>query len=57
MEKLNGYDFLLKIISYQKYIMIFGIVLKMKDFGCKPIYNKKILKNQNKVLQLRGYRF
>ena len=53
MFKLNGYVFWLKMITYWKNILLFWInsaaILK-KDFDSKPVYNKKVFENENKVL-------
>ena len=59
MFKLNGYVFWLKMITYWKNILLFWInsaaILK-KDFDSKPVYNKKVFENQNKVLWQWNYK-
>ena len=51
MDKLNGHFFWLKMKTYwKKYYAIWDKVSAdiQKEFDCKPVYNKKVLKTKIK---------
>ena len=51
MRKLNGYIFWIKIITYWKNIILFGIkwtLILKKEFDSQPVYNKIFLKTETK---------
>ena len=51
INKLNGYIFCLKVITYWKNLTLFGkkaVVILKKEFDSMSVYNKKLLKTKIK---------
>ena len=49
MDKLNGCIFLLKMMTYQNYVILFGDKDSAdirKEFDREPVYNKNYLKTK-----------